>query len=102
MAYRVEIPLELWGPFRKLPREVASRLYGRLEEIAQLAEECPPLNPLWLKRGVTDAPLLRCVVEGWVLLYEVDEARRTVSVLDVEPEEEAEGWLGGAEVLPRH
>ena len=87
MAYRVHIPVELWGTLKALPKAVVERLHRRIDEIAHLAEAVPPLNPLWLKLGVTDRPLLRCVVEGWVLLYEVDESCRTVSVLDLELEE---------------
>ena len=47
----------------------------------------PPFNPLWLKLGATDLPLLRCVVEGYAVLYEVDAVSKTVALLDVEREE---------------
>jgi mRNA-degrading endonuclease RelE of RelBE toxin-antitoxin system len=87
MAYRVQIPVELWSTFKALPTSLVERLHRRIEDIAQLAEQSPPLNPLWFKLGATDRPLLRCMVEGYVLLYEVDESCRTVSVLDVEQEE---------------
>jgi mRNA-degrading endonuclease RelE of RelBE toxin-antitoxin system len=88
MAYRVHIPVELWSTLKSLPSELVERLHRRIDDIAQLAEVAPPLNPLWLKLGATDLPLLRCVVEGYAVLYEVDESRRTVSVLDIEQEEE--------------
>jgi len=88
MAYRVHIPVELWSTLKTLPSELVERLHRRIEDIAQLAEIAPPLNPLWLKLGATDLPLLRCVVEGYAVLYEVDETCRTVSVLDIEQEEE--------------
>ncbi len=88
MAYRVHIPVELWSTLKSLPSELVERLHRRIEDIAQLAEVAPPLNPLWLKLGATDLPLLRCVVEGYAVLYEVDETCRTVSVLDIEQEEE--------------
>ncbi|HZH76983.1 MAG TPA: hypothetical protein VEY88_13200 [Archangium sp.] len=88
MAYRVHIPVELWSTLKALPSELVERLHRRIEDIAQLAEVAPPLNPLWLKLGATDLPLLRCVVEGYAVLYEVDESCRTVSVLDIEQEEE--------------
>ncbi len=88
MAYRVHIPVELWSTLKSLPSELVERLHRRIEDIAQLAEIAPPLNPLWLKLGATDLPLLRCVVEGYAVLYEVDESCRTVSVLDIEQEEE--------------
>jgi mRNA-degrading endonuclease RelE of RelBE toxin-antitoxin system len=84
MAYRVHIPVELWSTLKALPSELVERLHRRIDDIAQLAEVAPPLNPLWLKLGATDLPLLRCVVEGYAVLYEVDESCRTVSVLDVE------------------
>lgn len=87
MAYRVQIPVELWSTFKALPTSLVERLHRRIEDIAQLAEVSPPLNPLWFKLGVTDRPLLRCLVDGYVLLYEVDESCRTVCVLDVEAEE---------------
>ncbi len=88
MAYRVHIPVELWSTLKALPSELVERFHRRIEDIAQLAEIAPPLNPLWLKLGATDLPLLRCVVEGYAVLYEVDESCRTVSVLDIEQEEE--------------
>jgi mRNA-degrading endonuclease RelE of RelBE toxin-antitoxin system len=88
MAYRVHIPLELWSTLKALPPELVERLHRRIDDIAQLAEMAPPLNPLWLKLGATDLPLLRCVVDGYAVLYEVDESRRTVSVLDVEQVED--------------
>jgi mRNA-degrading endonuclease RelE of RelBE toxin-antitoxin system len=88
MAYRVHIPVELWSTLKALPSELVERLHRRIDDIAQLAEVAPPLNPLWLKLGATDLPLLRCVVEGYAVLYEVDESCRTVSVLDIEQEEE--------------
>ncbi|MGZ3459000.1 MAG: type II toxin-antitoxin system RelE family toxin [Archangium sp.] len=72
---------------KALPPALVERLHRRVDDIAQLAEVAPPLNPLWLKLGATDRPLLRCVVEGHAILYEVDESCRTVSVLDVEQEE---------------
>jgi mRNA-degrading endonuclease RelE of RelBE toxin-antitoxin system len=87
MAYRVHIPVELWSTLKALPPALVERLHRRIDDIAQLAEVAPPLNPLWLKLGATDLPLLRCVVDGYALLYEVDESCRTVSVLDVEQEE---------------
>jgi hypothetical protein len=87
MAYRVHIPVDLWGTLRALPPELVCRLYRRIEDIARLAEVAPPLNPLWLKLGATDSPLLRCVVDGYAILYEVDEASRTLEVLDVERED---------------
>ena len=87
MAYRVQIPLELWSTLKALPPEVVSRLHRRIDDIAQLAEVEPPFNPLWLKLGATDLPLLRCVVEGYAVLYEVDAASRTVALLDVERED---------------
>ncbi|ATB30690.1 type II toxin-antitoxin system RelE family toxin [Melittangium boletus] len=87
MAYRVQIPVELWSTLKALPPVLVEKLHRRLDGIAQLAEVAPPLNPLWLKLGATDRPLLRCLVDGYVLLYEVDESCRTVSVLDVEQEE---------------
>ncbi len=87
MAYRVHIPVELWGTLKALPKALVERLHRRIDDIAQLAELTPPLHPLWLQLGVTDRPLLRCVVDGHVLLYEVDESCRTVSVLDIEQEE---------------
>ena len=87
MAYRVQIPVELWSTLKALPPVLVEKLHRRLDGIAQLAEVAPPLNPLWLKLGATDRPLLRCLVDGYVLLYEVDESCRTVSVLDVEPED---------------
>ncbi|QRK12194.1 hypothetical protein JQX13_20430 [Archangium violaceum] len=72
---------------KALPPAFIDRLHQRIDDIAQLAEVAPPLNPLWLKLGATDRPLLRCMVDGYALLYEVDESCRTVSVLDVEQEE---------------
>ncbi|WP_434386397.1 type II toxin-antitoxin system RelE family toxin [Melittangium boletus] len=87
MAYRVQIPVELWSTLKALPPVLVDKLHRRLDGIAQLAEVAPPLNPLWLKLGATDRPLLRCMVDGYVLLYEVDETCRTVLVLDVEQEE---------------
>jgi mRNA-degrading endonuclease RelE of RelBE toxin-antitoxin system len=84
MAYRIHIPVELWSTLRALPSELVERLHRRVDDIARLAEVAPPLNPLWLKLGATDLPLLRCVVDGYAVLYEVDESSRTVSVLDVE------------------
>ena len=87
MAYRVHIPVELWSTLRSLPPAIVEQVHRRLDGIAQLAEVAPPLNPLWLKLGATDRPLLRCIVDGHALLYEVDESCRTVSVLDVELEE---------------
>ena len=45
-----------------------------------------------------DRPLLRCIVDGYALLYEVDESCRTVSVLDVEQEESDSASLS-AELL---
>lgn len=87
MAYRVHIPVELWNTFKSLPTALVERLHRRIDDIAQLAEVSPPLNPLWLKLGATDRPLLRCLVDGYAILYEVDESCRTVSVLDVEQEE---------------
>lgn len=88
MAYRVHIPVELWSTLKALPSEFVERLHRRVDDIAQLAEVAPPLNPLWLKLGATDLPLLRCVVDGYAVLYEVDEPSRTVSVLDVEAMED--------------
>lgn len=87
MAYRVHIPVELWSTLKALPPTLVERLHRRIDDIAQLAEVAPPLNPLWLKLGATDRPLLRCIVDGYALLYEVDESCRTLSVLDVEREE---------------
>ncbi|HYO57469.1 hypothetical protein [Archangium sp.] len=87
MAYRVHIPVELWSTLKALPPALVERLHRRIDDIAHLAEVAPPLNPLWLKLGATDLPLLRCVVDGYALLYEVNESCRTVSVLDVEQEE---------------
>jgi hypothetical protein len=87
MAYRVHIPVELWSTLKALPPALVEQVHRRLDGIAQLAEVSPPLNPLWLKLGATDRPLLRCIVDGHALLYEVDESCRTVSVLDVELEE---------------
>lgn len=87
MAYRVHIPVELWSTLKALPPPLVERLHRRIDDLAQLAEVAPPLNPLWFKLGATDRPLLRCLVDGYALLYEVDESCRTVSVLDVEPEE---------------
>jgi|SRR6218665_643851 len=87
MAYRVQIPVELWSTFKALPPVLVEKLHRRLDGIAQLAEVAPPLNPLWLKLGATDRPLLRCLVDGYAILYEVDESCHTVSVLDVELEE---------------
>ncbi len=88
MAYRVHIPVELWSTLKALPSELVERLHRRIDDIAQLAEMAPPLNPLWLKLGATDLPLLRCVVDGYAVLYEVDASHRTVSVLDVEQVED--------------
>ncbi len=88
MAYRVHIPVELWSTLKALPSELVERLHRRIDDIAQLAELAPPLNPLWLKLGATDLPLLRCVVDGYAVLYEVDESCRTLSVLDVEQVED--------------
>lgn len=87
MAYRVHIPVELWSTLKALPPALVERLHRRVDDIARLAEVAPPLNPLWLKLGATDRPLLRCIVDGYALLYEVDESCRTVSVLDVEQED---------------
>ncbi len=87
MAYRVHIPVELWSTLKALPPALVERVHRRIDDIAQLAEVAPPLNPLWFKLGATDRPLLRCIVDGYALLYEVDESCRTVSVLDVEQEE---------------
>jgi mRNA-degrading endonuclease RelE of RelBE toxin-antitoxin system len=101
MAYRVHIPVELWSTLKSLPSELVERLHRRIEDIAQLAEVAPPLNPLWLKLGATDLPLLRCVVEGYAVLYEVDESCRTVSVLDIEQEEE-DTVSKGANLLASH
>jgi mRNA-degrading endonuclease RelE of RelBE toxin-antitoxin system len=84
MAYRIHIPVELWSTLKALPSELVERLHRRVDDIARLAEVAPPLNSLWLKLGATDLPLLRCVVDGYAVLYEVDESSRTVSVLDVE------------------
>lgn len=94
MAYRVHIPVELWSTLKALPPALVERLHRRVDDIAQLAEVAPPLNPLWLKLGATDRPLLRCMVDGYALLYEVDESCRTVSVLDVEEEEGDASSLG--------
>lgn len=88
MAYRVHVPVELWSTLKALPPALVDRLHRRFDDIAQLAEVSPPLNPLWLKLGATDRPLLRCVVDGYAVLYEVDESCRTLSVLDIEAEEE--------------
>ena len=87
MAYRVQIPVELWSTLKALPPALVEKFHRRLDGIAQLAEVAPPLNPLWLKLGATDRPLLRCLVDGYVILYEVDESFRTVQVLDFEQEE---------------
>ncbi|MET0401055.1 MAG: hypothetical protein ABW123_01575 [Cystobacter sp.] len=105
MAYRVHIPVELWSTLKSLPPAIVEQVHRRLDGIAQLAEVSPPLNPLWLKLGATDRPLLRCMVDGHALLYEVDESCRTVSVLDVELEESeslfsATGW--GASASEHH
>jgi hypothetical protein len=97
MAYRVHIPVELWSTLKALPPTLVEQVHRRLDGIAQLAEVSPPLNPLWLKLGATDRPLLRCIVDGHALLYEVDESCRTVSVLDVELEE-TESLFSGADV----
>lgn len=94
MAYRVHIPVELWSTLKALPPALVERLHRRVDDIAQLAELVPPLNPLWLKLGATDRPLLRCIVDGYALLYEVDESCRTVSVLDVEEEEGDAALIG--------
>ncbi len=98
MAYRVHIPVELWSTLKSLPPALVERLHRRIDDIARLAEVAPPLNPLWLKLGATDLPLLRCVVEGYAILYEVDESRRTLSVLDIE-EEETESTALSSEFL---
>ena len=99
MAYRVHIPVEMWSTFKSLPPELVERLHRRIDDIAQLAEVAPPLNPLWLKLGATDRPLLRCVVDGYALLYEVDESCRTLSVLDVEQEDESPPRTPGLRVV---
>jgi mRNA-degrading endonuclease RelE of RelBE toxin-antitoxin system len=99
MAYRVQIPVELWSTLKALPPEFISRLHRRIDDIAELAEVSPPLNPLWLKLGVTDLPLLRCVVDGYAILYEVDETSHTLSVLDVEREERGASLSGRFEVV---
>lgn len=88
MAYHVHIPVELGSTLKALPSELVERLHRCVDDIARLAEVAPPLNPLWLKLGATDLPLLRCIVDGYAVLYEVDESSRTVSVLDVEPMED--------------
>jgi mRNA-degrading endonuclease RelE of RelBE toxin-antitoxin system len=89
MAYRVHIPVELWSTLKSLPPPLVERLHRRIDDISRLAEMAPPLNPLWLKLGATDLPLLRCVVDGYAVLYEVDTSCRTISVLDVEQEDAA-------------
>src|SRR6218665_2558653 len=87
MAYRVQIPVELWSTFKALPPVLVEKLHRRLDGIAQLAEGAPPLNPLWLKLGATDRPLLRCPVDGYPLREGAAAPCHTVSVLDVELEE---------------
>ena len=44
MAYRVQIPVELWSTFKTLPTALVERRHRRTADHAQLAEVSPPFH----------------------------------------------------------
>ena len=83
MGYLIRAPDDVVREVGGLPRDKARRLRVHLHGIADLAENHPPVDPIWLELASRGSPLFSFELDGMRVLYEVDQQARLINVVDV-------------------
>ncbi len=84
MIYQVHIFPEPRKTLKKLDRIFSGRLVKRLEELAQ-----NPLDPRISRQKETDPDFRYSRVGDWRIIYQVEEATRTINIVAIRPRSRA-------------
>lgn len=84
MTYQVHIFSEPRKTLKKLDRTLSGRIVKRLEELAR-----NPFDPRLSKQMETDPDSRYTRVGDWRIIYQVEEATRTVNITAIRPRSRA-------------
>ena len=84
MNYRVHIFPDPRKTLKKLDRTLSGRIVKRLEELAQ-----DPFNPRISRQKETDPESRYTRVGDWRIIYQVDEAQKTLNIAAIRPRSSA-------------
>lgn len=71
---------EVRGQLETLPVEELRTVRGKLEEVAEMSEGFPPVNPLWTRRLKVSMVKMRVNIGRHELEFEIDTPNETLRV----------------------